>query len=321
MTAPLLSIRQLHVTFRGEQGDIDAVRGIDLAIATGERVAIVGESGSGKSQLMAAVLGLLARNGHARGSARFAGEELIGASERQLNQLRGNAIGMIFQNPMHSLNPFLRIGVQLTEVLRQHRAISRRAARDAAIEMLERVRIPEATRRIRQYPHELSGGMRQRVMIAMALISDPRLVIADEPTTALDVTIQTEILQLLRALTADQALVIISHDLHLVAGLCDRVAVMYGGRIVELGPIEAVFRQPLHPYTRALLHSTPGQTSGRGKPLRTIAGQPPDPVTLPPGCAFHPRCPFATTPCRKETPSLRESVAGHWNACPIDIDP
>ncbi len=321
MPSPLLSIHQLAVSFHSETGPINAVRGVDFDLRPGERLAIVGESGSGKSQLMNAMLGLLAGNGKASGSATFAGEELIGASERQLNRLRGSDIGMIFQNPMTALNPFLRIGTQLTEVLRQHRNISRRAAREAATAMLERVRIPEPGRRLRQYPHELSGGMRQRVMIAMALICAPKLVIADEPTTALDVTIQTDILQLLGELTTGQSLIFISHDLPLAAGLCDRAAVMYAGRIVELGSIDEIFRQPAHPYTRALLRATPGQPGQQQKALFTIPGQPPDPAALPTGCAFHPRCQAARKQCREQTPVLREISPGHWNDCLIDIDP
>ncbi len=317
----LLNITQLEVTFHSETGLINAVHGVDFNLQPGERLAIVGESGSGKSQLMNAMLGLLAHNGKASGSATFAGEELIGASERQLNRIRGHDIGMIFQNPMTALNPFLRIGTQLTEVLRQHRSVSRRAAREAAAAMLERVRIPEPGRRLRQYPHELSGGMRQRVMIAMALICEPRLVIADEPTTALDVTIQTDILQLLSELSAEQSLIFISHDLPLAAGLCDRAAVMYAGRIVELGSIDEIFRHPAHPYTRALLRATPGQPGQQHEPLFTIPGQPPDPSALPTGCAFHPRCQAAQKQCREQTPVLREISPGHWNGCLIDIDP
>ncbi len=316
MSTPLLDIQDLRLRFHGDDGSIEVLRGIDLAIQPGERLAIVGESGAGKSQLFNAVTGLLADNGEVTGSARFDGIELIGAPQHRLQALRGNRIGMVFQDPMTALNPFLRIGVQLTEVLRQHRRLGRRAARAEAVTMLERVRIPDAARRLRQYPHELSGGMRQRVLIAMALLCRPRLLIADEPTTALDVTIQADILRLLRELTGgDAALAFISHDLHLVAGLCDHVAVLYAGRIVELGPTGAIFHQPLHPYTRALLRATPGQHQNRDQPLYTIAGQPPDPARLPTGCAFHPRCPSATPDCTEADPTLRTVAPRRLVAC------
>ena len=318
MTTPLLAIADLRVRFNTEQGRIEAVRGVDLDIAPGERLAVVGESGSGKSQLFNAVTGLLARNGKASGAALFGGIDLLGCGERELNRIRGDRIGMVFQDPVTSLNPFLRIGTQLTEVLRWHRGLSHRDARNAAIDMLDRVRIPDAARRLRQYPHELSGGMRQRVMIAMALLCAPKLLIADEPTTALDVTIQSEILILLRELTGtDSALVIISHDLNLIAGLCQRVAVMYAGRIVEVGPVERILRDPAHPYTRCLLRATPGGELGPGERLYTIPGQPPDPAHLPGGCAFHPRCPEAKPDCALVEPPLRPIGPGHGSACPF----
>ena len=318
MTTPLLSIRDLRLRFRHDNSEVTVLRGIDLDIHAGERLAIVGESGAGKSQLFNTVTGLLASNGRASGSAMFEGAELIGASERQLNRLRGNRIGMVFQDPMTALNPFLRIGTQLTEVLRRHQKRTRGEARSLAVDMLEQVRIPDAGQRLRQYPHELSGGMRQRVMIAMALLCRPRLLIADEPTTALDVTIQSEILALLRDLPdARSALAIVSHDLNLVAGLCHRIAVLYAGRIVELGQVKDVFHHPAHPYTRCLLRATPGGKTPPGEPLYTIPGQPPDPARLPTGCAFHPRCPDATDKCGRSEPVLAEKEDGHWSACPL----
>ncbi len=316
MNSPLLSIRNLRVDFRSLDGSISAVRGIDLEIAANERIAIVGESGSGKSQLFNALLGLLARNGSAQGEAWFGDTNLLDCNARKLNRIRGNHIGMIFQDPMTSLNPYLTIGRQLTEVLEQHRTVSRSAARRAAIEMLDKVHIPEPVKRMKQYPHQLSGGMRQRIMIAMAMLCQPRLLIADEPTTALDVTIQAEILVLLRELAAGQALAIITHDLNLVGGLCDRVVVMYAGRIVESGSIEDIFYHAAHPYTQGLLRATPGQQTTPGSALYAIPGQPPDPADLPAGCTFHPRCKMAQPGCQKQEPALQEIRSRHYSACP-----
>ncbi|MGH6718993.1 MAG: ABC transporter ATP-binding protein, partial [Alphaproteobacteria bacterium] len=251
MTA-MLDIRGLDVRFATPDGDVAAVSDLDFAITDGETVGVVGESGSGKSQLFLAVLGLLARNGRARGSARFRGQELIGLAADDLRPLRGRHLAMIFQDPMTALNPHLTIGRQLSEVLVVHHGMAERGARDRAAAMLERVRIADAARCLGMYPHEFSGGMRQRAMIAMALLGEPDVLIADEPTTALDVTVQAQILELLRELTATLkgATVLITHDLGVVAGLCDRVVVMYAGRVVEDGPVDAVFRAPLHPYTR-----------------------------------------------------------------------
>ena len=315
MTGHLLSIKNLKVRFQTPEGVIDAVRGIDLDIAAGERLAIVGESGSGKSQLFNALLGLLADNGSTEGEAWFDKTDLLQCNTARLNQIRGNRISMIFQDPMTSLNPYLRIGQQLTEVLRQHHRVSRKQAREAAIDMLEKVQLPEARQRMKAYPHQLSGGMRQRVMIAMAMLCNPKLLIADEPTTALDVTIQAEILTLLRGLATGHALSIITHDLSLVAGLCDRVVVMYAGQIIETAPVESIFHHSAHPYTLGLLRATPNQQADRTQPLYTIPGQPPDPGRIPAGCAFHPRCESAREACRQQQPSLREVAPGHCTAC------
>lgn len=252
---PLLFIESLSIRFHTPEGYIKAVDKVDLQLAAGETLAIVGESGAGKSQLFHAVMGLLPRNAQAQGRLCFAGTELLGQPPRILNQFRGKRMAMIFQDPMTALNPLLTIGRQLTEVLEVHQGMNTKAAQSRAIAMLEQVRIPDASRRFHSYPHELSGGMRQRVMIAMALLCEPELLIADEPTTALDVTVQSEIMALLRDIRAQRAMavVLITHDLPLAGGLCDRIAVMRHGKIVETGDVNAIFQQPQHPYTRELL--------------------------------------------------------------------
>jgi oligopeptide transport system ATP-binding protein len=311
----LLEVTGLDVRFAIPEGEVRAVNGVSFALRAGETVGIVGESGSGKSQTFLAIMGLLAENGRARGSARFRGRELLGLREAELNRIRGREIGMIFQDAMTSLNPYLRVSRQLTEVLVTHRGLSERAARTAAIAMLERVRLPEARRRFEAYPHEFSGGMRQRVMIAMALLCEPALLIADEPTTALDVTVQAQILDLLRELSSagNTAILLITHALGIVAGLCDRVLVMYGGRIVEDAPVHDIFHTPQHPYTQALLRATP-RLDATGA-LRSIPGQPPDPQQLPAGCAFAERCAFRMERCLIEQPELREIGGGRRKAC------
>jgi len=326
----LLSIKNLSVTFSTDEAQINAVRGISLDIQAGEILAIVGESGAGKSQVFHALMGLLPANGQAQGEIEFNGLSILNRPPNVLNKIRGKDIGMIFQDPMTALNPYMRIGRQLTEVLEIHQQMIRKVATKIAIEILKKVHIKQAEERFNSYPHELSGGMRQRVVIAMALLCQPQLIIADEPTTALDVTVQTEIIRLLKEIHEIQktSIVLITHDLPLVAGLCDRIVVMYAGRIVEMGTVDDIFYRAKHPYTQALLMASPrtlkttstekNQKKGR---LSAIDGQPPDPLDLPKGCAFHPRCSFVRSgeyvnkQCLNEIPELKQYNSGQQIAC------
>ena len=306
-TDPILVVDDLHVTFgtRGTQR-VRAVDGVSLDVHAGETVGIVGESGSGKSVTSLAVLGLLPRRGvEVSGSIRLDGRELIGADEKELQSIRGRKVAMVFQDPMSSLNPVLTIGRQLTEVLLRHKVCTKKEAPDRAAHLLRRVGIPEPTERLANYPHQLSGGMRQRVMIAMALACEPAVLIADEPTTALDVTIQAQVLELLTELVAGSgtALVLITHDLGVVAGLCDRVHVMYSGRIVESGERHDLFARPRHHYTRGLLASVPRLDLVGGK-LQPIPGSPRDVIAWSDGCAFAPRCGAVSEACLGEAPPL-----------------
>ncbi len=307
--APVLSIEDLTVSFSQPDRSIFAVRQVSLAVAARECVAIVGESGSGKTQIFMAAMGLLAGNAAAQGSVRFEGSETLGAPAPRLNRIRGSKLTMVFQDPMTSLTPHLKIGIQLAEVLVCHAGKSWSEARIDARRMLERVRVPDPARRLNQYPHELSGGLRQRVTIGMSLLCEPLLVIADEPTTALDVTVQAQIIDLLRAMREEvgMALVLISHDLGVVAGLADRILVMYAGRIVESADSAELFRDPRHPYTAALLKCIPSLSGPRLERLPTLPGQPPQPSDLLDGCAFAPRCPRAAERCRVERPLLRDA--------------
>ena len=314
----VLNVTDLRVEFETPNGPLAAVDGVSFAVAQGETLGIVGESGSGKSQILMAVMGLLAGNGRASGSVRLQGREILGLPERDLDRLRGAVMSMIFQDPMTSLNPYLRIRTQMAEVLTRHRGLGRRAARAAAVEMLRRVAIPEAERRAALYPHEFSGGMRQRVMIAMALLCEPALLLADEPTTALDVTVQAQILALLRDLGTrlGTASVLVTHDLGVVAAVCDRVLVLYGGRVMESAPAEPLFESPRHPYTQGLLASMPRLAADGDEtlPLVAIEGQPPQLGSPVPGCPFEPRCPHRIPLCRIERPVL-QSRDGRQVAC------
>ena len=302
----ILDVAGLNVRFATFDGEVAAVSDVSLHVDKGECLGIVGESGSGKSQTFMSVMGLLAANGRATGSALFGGIDLLKANEQSLNTVRGNRLAMVFQDPMTSLTPHMRIGRQLTEVLQRHRGLNVAAARAQAVAMLARVQVSEPERRFAMYPHQLSGGLRQRVVLAMALLCRPELVIADEPTTALDVTVQALILDLIRDLkeSHETSFVLITHDLAVVAGLADRVAVMYGGRVVESGAVDEIFAAPRHPYTKGLLACTPRLDDPPAAHLTTIAGQPPNLQHLPAGCAFHPRCTFAFDRCRVERPAL-----------------
>ena len=301
---PVLEISGLDVRFETPDGEVHAVRGADLRVLAGETLAIVGESGSGKSQLALAALGLIAANGRATGSVRYRGSELIGLTPRALNRYRGAKLSMIFQEPMTSLDPHYRIERQIAEPLIHHRGMSRRAARPRVLELLELVGIPDAEARLRAYPHELSGGQRQRVMIAMALANEPDLLIADEPTTALDVTIQAQILDLMKDLQREtgMAIVLITHDLGVVARMADEVAVMYAGQIVERGTVDDVFYRSSHPYTLGLRAAMPTNDPNRPHQLTPIEGSPPDLFHPPDGCGYFARCPYAMKVCEHNDP-------------------
>ena len=300
----LLEVDGLTTHFATDDGVVKAVDGVSLSLEKGEILGLVGESGSGKSVLGLSILRLLPTSASHTGRVRFEGQDLLTLPEKSLRRLRGDRIAMVFQDPMTSLNPFLTIERQLTEVLETHRNLSRKEARRSAHAMLERVELPDPGTRLDQYPHELSGGMRQRVMIAMALLCEPSLLIADEPTTALDVTVQAQILDMLRDLAkrSGTSIILVTHDLGVVAGLADRVAVMYAGRLVEEAPTDALFASPGHPYTRGLLACLPRLDGERKGALPIIPGLPPDLARTPPGCAFHPRCGEAEPRCADAVP-------------------
>ena len=317
-TRNLLEIRELHTYFASERGEVRAVDGVDLTLERGRTLGIVGESGCGKSVTALSVMGLVPQppGRIASGEIVFDGEDLLKLPERRMRDLRGDKLAMIFQEPMTSLNPAFPVGDQIAEALVRHRKVSGKDANDKAIEMLRKVRIPSPERRARDYPHQLSGGMRQRVMIAMALACNPELLIADEPTTALDVTIQAQILDLMRALRAElgTAIVLITHDLGVIAELADDVVVMYAGKVVERCSVEKLFAEPQHPYTVGLLGSIPRLHLEQER-LSAIEGIVPDAAAFPAGCRFHPRCPFAVEKCRSEVPPLGEVSKNHFAAC------
>ena len=316
----LLEVKGLEVRFNTPDGEVTAVNGLDFQVDAGETLGIVGESGCGKSQLVLAIMGLLAENGRCTGSARFKGQELIGMSQQQLNSVRGKDIAMIFQDPMTSLNPFLTIERQMTEVAMHHQKMARREARAHAVEMLRAVRIPDPEERIDQYPHEFSGGMRQRVMIAMALLCAPELLIADEPSTALDVTVQAQIARLLVELRqkSQMAIILITHDLAVVADVCDRLIVMYAGQMVESGTVDEIFYDPQHPYTRGLLDSVARLDRPADTELHAIRGNPPNLLDLPEGCAFRDRCDYAQEACQS-TPPLWRNPVGRSSRCILGL--
>lgn len=315
----LLEVRDLTVTFDTPDGVVHAVNGISFDLDPGETLGLVGESGSGKTQTALALLGLLAENGQASGSVRFRGQELLGLSTSELSRIRGSKISMIFQDPVSSLNPYMTIGDQLTEVLTHHRNLRRRQARSRAEEMLNQVRLSDPANRMRQYPHELSGGMCQRVMIAMGLLCQPDLLIADEPTTALDVTVQSQINTLMGELSeqSSTAILLITHDLGVVAGLCDRILVMYAGQEMELAEVHDLFGDPRHPYTEGLLNSVPRLDQARSGILNAIPGNPPNLLKLPEGCPFSSRCRYRFDRCR-ERPDFEKVAEGRYKRCHLD---
>lgn len=314
----LLQVKDLHTSFFTHSGEVKSVRGITFDVKKGEAVGIVGESGCGKSVTMLSILRILSENGKVmNGQALFEGKDLIKMTEKQMLSIRGNEISMIFQDPMTSLNPVFTIGNQLIEPLVRHKGMTKAQAKNKAVQLLEFVGIPEARKRLDQYPHEFSGGMRQRAMIAMALACDPKLLIADEPTTALDVTIQAQILDLMKEFKTkiNTSIILITHDLGVVADICDRINVMYGGRIVEQGSTRDIFYRPSHVYTLGLLGSIPNPDNQNKTRLVPINGQPPDLIKPPAGCPFTQRCKYAMRVCKEQMPPFYEISEGHKAAC------
>ncbi|MFF4184825.1 ABC transporter ATP-binding protein [Streptomyces sp. NPDC001691] len=314
----LLEVRDLQVEFRTRDGVAKAVNGVDYAVGAGETLAVLGESGSGKSVTAQAVMGILDMppGRITGGEILFKGQDLLKLKEDERRKVRGSGMAMIFQDALSSLNPVLSVGDQLSEMFTVHRGMSRKDGRARAVELMDRVRIPAAKERVGQYPHQFSGGMRQRIMIAMAMALEPSLIIADEPTTALDVTVQAQVMDLLAELRRelDMGLILITHDLGVVADVADTIAVMYAGRIVEQAPVHEIYQKPAHPYTKGLLASIP-RLDQKGRELYAIKGLPPNLMHIPPGCAFNPRCPMAQDICRTEVPPLFEVGADRQSAC------
>lgn len=319
----LLEIESLRVEFPGEDGPLVAIKGVDLTIEEGEVVGLVGESGSGKSLTCRAVMRMVPQPGSISGAIRFAGDDVLSLNHAKLRDLRVHSVGMIYQNPFGSLNPTKRVGAQIAETLRVNRGLGRSEAKTEAVALLDRVGIEDPERRSRAYPHELSGGMCQRVMIAIATASNPRLLLADEPTTALDVTTQAQILRLLAEMRSQSgmAMLLVSHDFGVIAQSCDRVAVMYGGHIVETGPVETIYHEPEHPYTRALLNSVPElDAAGNVQRRAALAGHPPELSESIPGCVFAPRCEHVRDECASISMKLQDLGDDHATACPIRPD-
>ncbi|MEU9147153.1 ABC transporter ATP-binding protein [Streptomyces sp. NPDC048349] len=323
----LLEVRDLHVEFTTRDGVAKAVNGVDYSVDEGETLAVLGESGSGKSVTAQAVMGILdvPPGRIAGGEILFKGRDLLKMKEEDRRKIRGAEMAMIFQDALSSLNPVLSVGAQLGEMYEVHRGMSRKDAKGKAVELMDRVKIPAAKQRVGDYPHQFSGGMRQRIMIAMALALEPSLIIADEPTTALDVTVQAQVMDLLAELQRElnMGLILITHDLGVVADVADRIAVMYAGRIVEAAPVHEIYKAPAHPYTRGLLDSIP-RLDQKGQELYAIKGLPPNLLAIPPGCAFNPRCPMAQAVCRTDVPPLyevtespeeRTSACHFWKEC------